>query len=64
MAKKQLRTVKKSNQTGRLNRDDVRSVVIDLRDGRDVQGAAAPPFVPRSRPRAHSLSRNSLIIAA
>lgn len=34
MAKKSLRTVKKSSQTGRLDRDDVRSAVISVRDGR------------------------------
>lgn len=32
MAKKQLRTVKKSSQTGRLNRAEVRSAVITVRD--------------------------------
>jgi hypothetical protein len=32
MATKQLRTVKKSNQTGRLNRAEVRSAVITMRD--------------------------------
>jgi hypothetical protein len=34
MAKKSLRTVKKSSQTGRLDRDDVRSAVINARDER------------------------------
>jgi hypothetical protein len=34
MAKKQLRTVKKSSQTGRLSRAEVRSAVITVRDGR------------------------------
>lgn len=34
MAKKQLRTVKKSSETGRLSRADVRSAVISVRDGR------------------------------
>jgi hypothetical protein len=34
MAKKELRTVKKSTQTGRLSRDAVRSAVISVRDGR------------------------------
>jgi hypothetical protein len=34
MAKKQLRTVMKSNKTGRLNRDEVRSAVIEVRDAR------------------------------
>jgi hypothetical protein len=32
MATKQLRTVKKSSETGRLNRDAVRSAVISVRD--------------------------------
>lgn len=32
MAKKELRTVKKSSQTGRLNRAEVRSAVITVRD--------------------------------
>ena len=32
MAKKQLRTVKKSGETGRLNRAEVRSAVITVRD--------------------------------
>lgn len=32
MEKKQLRTVKKSSQTGRLNRAEVRSAVITVRD--------------------------------
>lgn len=34
MAKKELRTVKKSTQTGRLSREAVRSAVITVRDGR------------------------------
>jgi hypothetical protein len=34
MAKKELRTVKKSTQTGELSRDAVRSAVISVRDGR------------------------------
>jgi len=66
VAKKQLRTVKKSNQTGRLNRAEVRSVVIDLRDGRDAE-----PGVPSASSRRLSARRiprsvvlNSLIIAA
>ena len=33
MAKKELRTVKKSSQTGRLNRAEVRSAVVAVRDG-------------------------------
>lgn len=33
MPKKQLRTVKKSSQTGRLSRAAVRSAVITVRDG-------------------------------
>lgn len=37
MAKKQLRTVKKSPDTGRLNRDAVRAAVIALRDERSGQ---------------------------
>jgi hypothetical protein len=35
MAKKELRTVKKSTQTGRLSREAVRSAVITVRDGRN-----------------------------
>lgn len=38
MAKKELRTVKKSSDTGRLNRSAVRSAVITVRDGHTVQG--------------------------
>ena len=34
MAKKQFRTVKKSSQTGRLNRASVRSVIISVRNER------------------------------
>jgi hypothetical protein len=37
MANKELRTVKKSGDTGRLNRDDVRSAVINARDNRSGQ---------------------------
>ncbi|HYH80025.1 MAG TPA: hypothetical protein VEX86_09505 [Longimicrobium sp.] len=37
MARKQLRTVKKSSQTGRLDRDAVRSEVIIVRDARAGQ---------------------------
>lgn len=37
MPKKQLRTVKKSNETGRLSRDAVRSAVISVRDGSPLQ---------------------------
>jgi hypothetical protein len=37
MEKKQLRTVKKSKETGRLDRDAVRSTVIALRDERSGQ---------------------------
>lgn len=33
MEKKQLRTVKKAGQTGHLDRAQVRSVVISVRDG-------------------------------
>jgi hypothetical protein len=42
MVKKQLRTVKKSNQTGRLDRGAVRSEVILVRDGRSGQNATGP----------------------
>lgn len=38
MPKKQLRTVKKSSQTGRLSREAVRSAVITVRDGHSVEG--------------------------
>ncbi|HEX9936190.1 MAG TPA: hypothetical protein VGB15_03685 [Longimicrobium sp.] len=48
MAKKQLRTVKKSNDTGRLNRDDVRSAVISARDARTGNGHASSTAGARS----------------
>lgn len=37
MPKKQLRTVKKANETGRLSREAVRSAVISVRDGSSSQ---------------------------
>ena len=61
MEKKQLRTVKKSSETGRLNRDAVRSAVINVRDGRTGAvsrstgtkshsgGSAIGPAVPGAR---------------
>jgi hypothetical protein len=66
VAKKQLRTVKKSNRTGRLNRNDVRAAVIDLRDGRDAGAGAVPcatghTYLRRSR---SSSTRSALTVAA
>ena len=46
MAKKQLRTVKKSGETGRLNRDEVRSAVIAVRDAPAVQSRASASTGP------------------
>jgi hypothetical protein len=48
MEKKELRTVKKSADTGRLSREAVRSAVITVRDGRGPgtskgQSSAASP---------------------
>lgn len=52
MEKKQLRTVKKSSQTGRLNRAEVRSAVITVRDSStrryNSQGASKATRNPAS----------------
>ena len=58
MAKKQLRTVKKSDQTGRLNRAEVRSAVISVRDKvageLKISGASNPARTAVSGKNQHS----------
>jgi len=57
MAKKELRTVKKSNQTGRLNRAAVRAAVIAVRDARLAKLRSQPEAPVRragTRNRAHA----------
>ena len=63
MAKKQLRTVMKSNETGRLNRDEVRSVVIEVRDARMSRIGDSPRSCvssARSRRAPSSVVKHSL----
>lgn len=66
MAKKQLRTVKKSNETGRLNRDEVRSAVISAREARtgQVVRTSSTPSAPSARSSRDSHSAASRSLAA
>lgn len=52
MARKQLRTVKKGDRTGRLDRQAVRAVVIAVRDGRDELDGVRSKAAGRTRKQA------------
>lgn len=65
MASKQLRTVKKSDETGRLNREAVRSAVIAVRDARNenFHASVSPNMSPATVRRASRSTADRSIAA-